>query len=72
MDPVLQAFTGLMVDNEGEDGIPHRVPFVIGDVSTAPLRVVYRPFWDGGTPFSLDVRVIFAAPPAVQTCHSLE
>ena len=35
MDPVLQAFTGLMIDNRGEDGIPHRVPFVIIDMSTA-------------------------------------
>jgi crotonobetainyl-CoA:carnitine CoA-transferase CaiB-like acyl-CoA transferase len=35
MDPVLQAFTGLMVDNKGEDGIPHRVPFVVTDMSTA-------------------------------------
>ncbi len=35
MDPVLQAFTGLMADNKGEDGIPHRVPFVVIDMSTA-------------------------------------
>ena len=35
MDPVLQAFTGLMIDNKGEDGIPHRVPFVVIDMSTA-------------------------------------
>ena len=35
MDPVLQAFTGLMVDNKGEDGVPHRVPFVVIDMSTA-------------------------------------
>ena len=35
MDPVLQAFTGLMLDNKGEDGIPHRVPFVVIDMSTA-------------------------------------
>jgi crotonobetainyl-CoA:carnitine CoA-transferase CaiB-like acyl-CoA transferase len=35
MDPVLQAFTGLMMDNKGEDGIPHRVPFVVIDMSTA-------------------------------------
>lgn len=35
MDPVLQAFTGLMLDNKGEDGIPHRVPFVAIDMSTA-------------------------------------
>jgi crotonobetainyl-CoA:carnitine CoA-transferase CaiB-like acyl-CoA transferase len=35
MDPVLQAFTGLMVDNKGEDGIPHRVQFVVIDMSTA-------------------------------------
>jgi crotonobetainyl-CoA:carnitine CoA-transferase CaiB-like acyl-CoA transferase len=35
MDPVLQAFSGLMIDNKGEDGIPHRVPFVAIDMSTA-------------------------------------
>ena len=35
MDPVLQAFTGLMIDNKGEDGIPHRVPFIVADMSTA-------------------------------------
>ena len=35
MDPVLQAFTGLMMDNKGEDDIPHRVPFVVIDMSTA-------------------------------------
>ena len=35
MDPVLQAFTGLSVDNKGEDGIPHRVPFIVIDMSTA-------------------------------------
>jgi crotonobetainyl-CoA:carnitine CoA-transferase CaiB-like acyl-CoA transferase len=35
MDPVLQAFTGLMLDNKGEDGIPHRVPFVVIDMATA-------------------------------------
>jgi crotonobetainyl-CoA:carnitine CoA-transferase CaiB-like acyl-CoA transferase len=35
MDPVLQAFTGLMIDNKGEDGTPHRVPFVVVDMSTA-------------------------------------
>ena len=34
MDPVLQAFTGLMVDNKGEDGLPHRVPFPMIDMST--------------------------------------
>jgi crotonobetainyl-CoA:carnitine CoA-transferase CaiB-like acyl-CoA transferase len=35
MDPVLQAFTGMMVDNKGEDGIPHRIPFIVIDMSTA-------------------------------------
>jgi crotonobetainyl-CoA:carnitine CoA-transferase CaiB-like acyl-CoA transferase len=34
MDPVLQAFTGLMLDNKGEDGVPHRVPFVVIDMAT--------------------------------------
>ena len=35
MDPVLQAFSGLILDNKGEDGIPHRVPFIVIDMSTA-------------------------------------
>lgn len=35
MDPVLQAFTGFMAENKGHDGIPHRTPTVINDMSTA-------------------------------------
>ncbi len=35
MDPVLQAYTGLMSENRGEDGIPHRVPIIAIDMSTA-------------------------------------
>jgi crotonobetainyl-CoA:carnitine CoA-transferase CaiB-like acyl-CoA transferase len=35
MDPVLQAYTGLMHENTGEDGIPHRVPVIVVDMSTA-------------------------------------
>lgn len=35
MDPVLQAYTGLMTENRGEDGIPHRVPVIVVDMSTA-------------------------------------
>ncbi len=35
MDPVLQAFTGLTVENAGEDGVPHRTPIVAIDMSTA-------------------------------------
>ncbi len=35
MDPVLQAFTGLINENIGEDGIPHRIPIVAIDMSTA-------------------------------------
>jgi crotonobetainyl-CoA:carnitine CoA-transferase CaiB-like acyl-CoA transferase len=35
MDPVLQAYTGLMVENRGEDGLPHRVPVIVVDMSTA-------------------------------------
>jgi len=35
MDPVLQAFTGLMAENKGEDGMPHRVPIIAIDMSTA-------------------------------------
>ena len=35
MDPVLQAFTGFMAENKGQDGIPHRTPTIINDMSTA-------------------------------------
>jgi len=35
MDPVLQAYTGLMSENRGEDGVPHRVPVIVVDMSTA-------------------------------------
>lgn len=34
MDPVLQAYTGLMAENKGEDGIPHRTPIIAIDMST--------------------------------------
>ncbi len=35
MDPVLQAYTGMMSENRGPDGIPHRIPFISIDMSTA-------------------------------------
>jgi CoA:oxalate CoA-transferase len=35
MDPVLQAFTGFMAENKGQDGIPHRTPTVVNDMTTA-------------------------------------
>ena len=35
MDPVLQAFTGLIAENAGEDGVPHRIPIIAIDMSTA-------------------------------------
>jgi len=35
MDPVLQAFTGFMDENKGQDGIPHRTPTIVNDMSTA-------------------------------------
>ena len=35
MDPVLQAFTGLTLENKGEDGVPHRVPVIPVDMTTA-------------------------------------
>ncbi|MDE2006447.1 MAG: CoA transferase [Rhodospirillales bacterium] len=35
MDPVLQAFTGLITENAGEDGVPHRIPIIAIDMSTA-------------------------------------
>ena len=34
-DPVLQAYTGLMNENRGEDGVPHRVPAIVVDMATA-------------------------------------
>ena len=35
MDPVLQAFTGLISENVGEDGVPHRIPIIAIDMTTA-------------------------------------
>jgi crotonobetainyl-CoA:carnitine CoA-transferase CaiB-like acyl-CoA transferase len=35
MDPVLQAFTGLIMENVGEDGVPHRIPIIAIDMTTA-------------------------------------
>ena len=35
MDPVLQAFTGFMLDNAGNDGIPHRSNTILVDMHTA-------------------------------------
>ncbi len=35
MDPVLQAYTGLALDNKGADGLPHRIPIIAIDMSTA-------------------------------------
>jgi crotonobetainyl-CoA:carnitine CoA-transferase CaiB-like acyl-CoA transferase len=35
MDPVLQAFTGLIAENVGEDGVPHRIPIIAIDMTTA-------------------------------------
>lgn len=35
MDPVLQAYTGLTLENRGEDGLPHRIPIIAIDMSTA-------------------------------------
>ena len=35
MDPVLQAFTGFMMENKGPDGVPHRTPTIINDMTTA-------------------------------------
>lgn len=34
MDPVLQAFTGLIATNKGPDGIPHRLLPIVVDMST--------------------------------------
>ena len=34
MDPILQAFTGLIATNHGPDGIPHRVVPIVVDMST--------------------------------------
>jgi crotonobetainyl-CoA:carnitine CoA-transferase CaiB-like acyl-CoA transferase len=35
MDPVLQAFSGLMTVNKGVDGIPHRIGVIVCDMTTA-------------------------------------
>ncbi|MCA8929691.1 MAG: CoA transferase [Alphaproteobacteria bacterium] len=35
MDPVLQAFSGFMMENKGQDGIPHRTNPIVVDMSTA-------------------------------------
>ncbi|MEM1299004.1 MAG: CaiB/BaiF CoA-transferase family protein [Pseudomonadota bacterium] len=35
MDPLLQAFTGFMSENLGNDGLPHRTPLVMIDMATA-------------------------------------
>jgi crotonobetainyl-CoA:carnitine CoA-transferase CaiB-like acyl-CoA transferase len=35
MDPILQAYSGLLGENRGEDGIPHRVPIIAIDMATA-------------------------------------
>lgn len=35
MDPVLQAFSGFMMENKGQDGIPHRANPIVVDMSTA-------------------------------------
>ena len=35
MDPVLQAFTGMMESNKGKDGVPNRVSFIPVDMCTA-------------------------------------
>jgi crotonobetainyl-CoA:carnitine CoA-transferase CaiB-like acyl-CoA transferase len=35
MDPILQAFTGLIATNKGPDGVPHRVTPIVVDMSTA-------------------------------------
>lgn len=35
MDPMLQAFTGFMAENKGADGLPHRTPVILFDMSTA-------------------------------------
>ena len=35
MDPVLQAFTGMMDTNRGADGLPHRVTAIVVDMGTA-------------------------------------
>jgi crotonobetainyl-CoA:carnitine CoA-transferase CaiB-like acyl-CoA transferase len=34
MDPILQAFTGFMSENKGPDGVPHRTPTIIVDMTT--------------------------------------
>jgi len=35
LDPILQAFTGMMVDNKTSDGLPHRVGGMVIDMTTS-------------------------------------
>ncbi len=35
LDPALQALTGMMDSNKGEDGVPHRIVFIPVDMATA-------------------------------------
>ena len=35
MDPVLQAYTGLVMENRAADGTPHRIPVIVADMAAA-------------------------------------
>ncbi len=68
MDPVLQAFTGFMLDNAGNDGIPHRSNTILVDMNTAlfafqaiaPALHAKRDMREGGGRF-IDVSLMRAA-----------
>ncbi len=69
MDPVLQAFTGFMLDNAGNDGVPHRSNTIIVDMATAlfafqaiaPALHAKRDATDGGGGRYIDVSLMRAA-----------
>jgi len=66
MDPVLQAFTGFMAENKGQDGIPHRTPTIINDMSTAlytqqALAAALYARRDGGRGRKIEISLMQAA-----------
>jgi crotonobetainyl-CoA:carnitine CoA-transferase CaiB-like acyl-CoA transferase len=66
MDPVLQAFTGFMSENKGQDGIPHRTPTIINDMATAlytqqALAAALYARRDGGRGRRIEVSLMEAA-----------
>lgn len=66
MDPVLQAFTGFMAENVGADGLPHRTPVIINDMSTAlyAMQAVQSTLYarrDGGPGRKIEISLMEAS-----------